>query len=1124
MSGFKRSLNLDIVLMPRRFLVIFCHFYLLCSAFAVFAVNDNVVRIFPDFSQFPCETYAWNKAKGDFKDVNVVPPLAKDGIKTSMRINAEFSGKGFQFYSITPLNGSIPGKCLKVTLWAKTTVPGYSWALKFKDAKGGEKFKGKKLEFPLKLKNTGWTKLSFNVPAAWPSPISISSIIGHNWNLKGRKGRGSLLIHGLTVVTDVSKVASDKLMSIDVKTGVERNVFTNNRKVSYFVSISSWLGGVRKGSLNWRVADVEGKKVLGRMVTLSIPGGLSRKIAFTPPKFGIYSMDVTLDIDGREPFRKKSGFSYIPAPHKYTRAEKLASPYGLNIHGGMLGVAYDAIAATGFVWIRDYAYQRDWMLRAKGNDGKYSGWPWYPKMDAKIKESGLLLMPCMMKWISDYTIKAGKNKPDSKWKRDLLHILMTFPDYPAWEIDNEYDLHYGRFEAKRGWRSYRRFHSDFAAALKFLYPDKLAVEQGNAGIYPERVKANVLSGAFKDIDVVNAHFYCGSNPPELAKKNFNTNGGDAPDRLVYDLLREFVKAADADGENRQAWITEFGWDTLSTHVVTEREQAAYLQRGYMLGLQAGIDKMFWYWNRDTKKKPSHFFDGCGIFNPKDEPKPASASMAALVHMLKAPVPVGMFELGPNSRGYIFRDRGKLVAAAFALRGDAPAPKATFQHGKLFDMYANPIAGKSVKLEITPAWIVGVSKRDDIYLQTAYDLDTPLFRNAVTGDSCRIALRVRNNRDSEINAKVKVTIPKGWRLVGKTPVIHVEPGKNAVFPIDVVVGGGDAAGADNSRVIIVVREPGVKKILSTEFKVVSPAGVRVSPLKGLPGETRLSAVIKNYSASVKTFIVTSSLPSTWSISPKSVVLKKMSPGEKRNVGFQLKWNGDYRGVSGAKLLVALSTGANVAESAIVPAFIKIPRVSKLKRDGKSSKWPVGSLIPGWMLGRTGDSPDASAEIGVGYVSDGLRFVFKVKGSKGKVGNPKRFWDYDCAEIFIDTKNDKIPRKGYAKRDHQFWICPMLATGTVYAGRWKRNSEISATRYDIKSIKGRSFKTSDGYVMEFTIPKSEISGFNPNLGGKFGLNVNLTIMGSGGKEEIFWPLSKADGVADNPAIWGTVELEK
>jgi len=64
------------------------------------------------------------------------------------------------------------------------------------------------------------------------------------------------------------------------------------------------------------------------------------------------------------------------------------------------------------------------------------------------------------------------------------------------------------------------------------------------------------------------------------------------------------------------------------------QEAAYLQRGYLMGLNAGLDKMFWYWNRDTKGEPNNFFDGCGVFSGKDEPKPAAVAYAAMAKMIK----------------------------------------------------------------------------------------------------------------------------------------------------------------------------------------------------------------------------------------------------------------------------------------------------------------------------------------------------------------------------------------------------------------------------------------------------------------------------------------------------------
>lgn len=160
--------------------------------------------------------------------------------------------------------------------------------------------------------------------------------------------------------------------------------------------------------------------------------------------------------------------------------------------------------------------------------------------------------------------------------------------------------------------------------------------------------------------------------------------------------------------------------------------------------------------------------------------------------------------------------------------------------------------------------------------------------------------------------------------------------------------------------------------------------------------------------------------------------------------------------------------------------------------------------------------------MGYSEKGLYIAAELKGSKAKVNDPKWFWAQDCLEIFLDSDNSKSKRK-YEPTDHQFWFCPLVEEKRVYAGRWKRHSEISATRYDLDGIDSFSKKTEDGFIIELFIPSSKINGFKGQAGEKIGMNLNFTIPKSTGNGEIFWPISKKMNISEEPWNWGTIELK-
>ena len=1097
-----------------------CVVILLCAAApSLFAAEGTVVShemIGPSARQWVASP--WTSASGRFGPVSDVPAELGDSVKTALEITIGYSGRGFQSYGVTPA-GAMPGQLRKLSIWAKAVQPGYSWLVSFKDANGNGIVDGKKLEWGLKTEPGKWTRSEFTIPAQWSQPVRVASLSGHNWSQQSAKADAVLRVCDFRVEVDISTAKdANSLVTVEAGTGVESNVFAGDEPARYLLTIDSWLGKEISGSLAYAIRDAEGAQLVRKESRISFNQTHEQPVEFSPPKRGVYEIAFDLKLSTGTEFSKRSRFACVPKPHEYTVQEKLASPYGLNIHGGAPGVAYKGIARMGFTWIRDYAYNKEWMVRARGEDGRYAGWPFYPGMDRNVLDSGLMLLPCLGGSIKS-GVKDGKLQPDRQWTSDLMHILISFPQYPAWELDNEYDYGNGREEAARGWSSYDAYHKVFGQAVKLLDGKTLAVQQGTAGVHPEWVRRGVRNGSLDNIDVVNGHFYCGVSAPELSTGSTNVGEEGAPPSMLFDDLRDFVEAANSDGKPRQTWITEFGWDTLVGHVVSEREQAAYLQRGYLLGLQAGLDKMFWYWHRDTKAKPTTFFDGCGVLDPRDEPKPAAAAIAALAHFLKHPKPVGTFDLGPGTFGHVFRDGDTLVACAFKLAKDGPRTVAEFPNGKLYGMYSDPLAPTKQELDVTPVWIVGIPETDPMYLQTAYELKSRQLVRAAAGDTLPVELRVRNNRKTALSAAFTVQAPEGWAAEPATQNVSVPAGSTQVFPVRVKLPPAEKAGTREVR--ITVAEGNLRKALTTTVMTVPAAEVTVQPLTGEPGRTKIQATVTSNSFQATSIVLTAEAPKSWKVQPDRVELKDIPSRQTRTVTFDVTWDTNWTKDEKARIAVLDSAGEKLAETGIIPGAIRIPRAGDMKLDGDLTDWPADSRVPDWALGKVGSA--AAAEVHMAYSDEGLHLAFKVGNSKVTVTDPKAFWSQDCVEVFIDTQNDKKERKGYSATDHQFWFCPMVQEKRAYAGQWKRGSEIAETLYDIPGVKSFCGRTADGYVMEILLPASRIKGFAAKAGRKLGLNLNISVPTQTGRNEISWPRPKGEEIFTRQHLWGVVELK-
>lgn len=1071
---------------------------------------QEVSRNIADLSAFPWKL-EWSTAKGSFKSVKDVPAGNNVDKKSSMAIHISFD-KGFSYYNISPVDKKIPGVLKKISVWGKKEgdIP---CIISFNVE---NQQKGKKYEWSPKLTEQ-WQEHNFNIPANWPK-VEKLGITSHNWSKQNDPHEGTIFLNNLQITTDMSSVKDKKsLVTVSASTGLPRNIFLYDQDIKYTINLGSWIGKPLKGKLDISVKDITGKKVYSKNEDITLGSALSKDLKFKPKKYGIYTTDILVKLEGQPDFKQTSRCAWIPEIAKSNPQEKRMSPWGLNIHGGIEGVAYNSIAKLGFCWIRDYAYTYGWLPRGY-NNGDWAGWPWYITMDNKIKESGLKVLPCMSNGINDFIKK--NPEPPNEWKDILMKFMMKFPEYDAFEPDNELDLHLPKELAADNYQSYGKYHKRYAEIIHFMKPDAWVTTQGTAGFKSHIVRQMIKEGYFKDIDVINGHYYTGIYPALTSQTNENTGQGNDVPQHFYDRLREFVEVADSDGKNRQSWITEFGWDTLAVKIVTEKEQAAYAQRGYTIGLIAGVDKMFWYWNLDTKKAPNTYFDGMGIFDPKDDPKPVAASIASMIHFLKLPKPVGSFEMGPNSFGHVFEDRGRLVALAFKVDKDKPGPTVEFKTGKLYDMYANPLNGRKHKLDIDPIWIDGISKDDPLVKETVYDLKSNWLVLCAAGDECVLQVAVNNTRKEAINADVKVTAPKGWKVTQDCPKIAVSPGKKEVFTLKVQVDPQAKAGTDVIDVQVTEKD-GVVKNMPTQVKVVPPATLSTIALTGEPGTCDLNFSMLNNSLKARNFKIKAVLPKSWKAVPEVLEIKDLAPKTSKDVSFKVTWNSDYSEKDKAEIKVFNQEETEITAVGIVPNARALPLAKNIKFDGDFSDWPASAKLPEWAIGKIGMPKDV--EIYTAYAPEGLYVGAKIAPSMVAGSNPKVFWSMDCLEVCIDSKNDKNKRDKYSATDHQFWIVPVVKENKAYLGRWKRNDEIKAIEYDIQGIKSFAKNIPNGYAMEVLIPAEKITGFKGQKGNKIGLSINLTAPGRTETITCYWPLPKTEGVIEKPYIWATSEMK-
>lgn len=1083
----------------------------------------------------------WSKAPGQVSITDERSPDLTNG--KSMRIEVHFSGKGFEWFSVKPPKPIwIPGEAKSVTVRYKVNSPGYTIALEFLDGWGRSEANGKQLSWTLPVKVIGqWQTETFIIPANWLRPIAISGLNIHNWDKQNEAAVLTVLIDQIDAQVDLS--------STDLQTGLPKSwkpnpdekderkrqpppvsplraelassatnhVFAGEKPIIVF-RMWDWLPQPKQGKVYLRVFDLVGNEVFSEERSIG-HSGFAEEV-FAPPlkRFGWYQAKATLTMDDGTNRSDQIAFAFIPPPRELTETEKLLSPYGLNVHGGRESLAIETFRKAGIVWFRDYAFGFETMKRARG-DGRFDGWPWYHQLLWRYQKAGAKLLACLQGAIKRPKNPPSEIGPDPNWRREVATIIAAFPQVTHWELDNEYDFprENRQTEEQIGWANYRAYHKAFAEIIDAIGGGTLvAVEQGQAGIFPDRIRLCVESGDFERIKVVNVHHYCGSDAPELNIANFNpAEGARQKASLFFDLLREAKRAAMSDRKQRQLWLTEFGWDTLAGFVVSPFEQAIYLQRGWLLSLAAGVDKVFWFYDFDSPE-PKQFFDGCGLLTADGQPKPALCALAALTHLLPTPRYIGDCNAGAGTQGFVFESDGKLVAVLWSVESDV-GPIVKFESGRLYDFFANPLDDRTQRLARAPIFAVGISRGDRWFKQTAYSLETPHLTVVAAGDSFPVRVQVRNNRDREINAIVRVIAPEGWSVDRAETTVKVPINSQAIADFNVTVSPEEPEGF--RELLIVAEEEGQRlKEMRAKVLVTKSVALKVSAIDGEPGQTKVKVQITNNSLRTITGVLRFRLPRSWQVVPNSVSVEELKPGETKAIEVDLTWTTEWQQGESAQVIFGTLERA-IASEFIVPPSLRIHRAPKVELDGKLDEWGERWAVPFWLLRSTFGEPNV--RLFLAWSSEGLYIAAEVRNSIVKVTDPRSFWTGDCIELFVDTRNDKRPRS-FEPGDHQFWFTPLIAQGRVYVGQWKRGNEIPETRYDLPEVKSAARKTDDGYIVEVLLPAKYLYGFKPQAGEKLGLNINLTVHSRQGVREVYWLRQKGSGILSSPHLWGIAEL--
>ena len=1098
------------------------------------------------------EEGGWPTTPGEFQVLDARPsdPAAPKDHK-ALRLICRYGAYSFGGWSANPKSRTLPGKVVKITGWSrKGNEDSWGMGMNFQDANTNS------FSYGIPAKSTNWEPFEFVIPETVNGkdpetgkqvkvpikfPIKLESISQNNWGDRNNpEAKERILdLYDLRVHTDMGEIPVDERpYEIGVTFPTTANCFYYKEEEPVVVlSIGSWLGEERTIRTKVEVESATGEKrpMLIPDVKVLDSASVRTRLPFTEP--GAYTLRLKATGFAKD-FEKETRYAVILHPPALTEKQKDDSAYGINVHGGAY-VGYEKFAKLGFVWVRDYAFNFLWMVRARG-DGKYAGWPWYPKIIKAAEDVGMRTLPCLMNAAPGRP--EDPDTPDNEWRRQIALIVSTFPQLTAFELDNEH-----------GWPTtdkYGEWHRVFAEIVKACRPDALSVQEGCGAIVPEGAKKHVLNGNFKDLKVLNGHRYAGMVGPEISRSNFNVADIAADEAKIYqrDLWRQWKINSELDGVKRQRWITEWGWDTRAGQIVSEWEQAAYMQREWVLALGNGIDKLFWYWYYDSDTPtPMNFFDGCGIFDRFRDPKPVAPAFAALRTFLPADMEyLGYANFGPNHMAHMLkRADGKLVAMAFQLY---PNEKATMMKPedrelvikdpkaeKIYDMFGAELKRSDKrKLDIAPTWYIGLDPNCEWLKQCPLDFcfESPFFVRNVSGEP--IPLHLLNFGKDGIEYRVE--LPKTMTDAGWV----VEPRD---YGYDVV--GPLGAKREESQFRVIGKNGGVEKVMYVDIDIITQAYAKSNVEQF---DRTFTVDVVNQSATNQVYELRANLPEGWEVSPASQRTKELEPSEIQKLTFTLLKSSaipatekvaipklEILNVSNPKM-----EGMVIDYAPIVPRAWTLRRVKKgqIKIDGQPGEWAKDAdryQLPNWMLGPKGDKE--TSRIYMAYDDDGLYMMFDLDDSQCKTSDPNSFWRAaDCLEFQFGSNGDFTPDQKWSLDDHQFWFCPMPLENRVFSGFWPncegQKSPVTDNKMGITPEQGITSALSvvkdkagdvTGYRMEIFISKDRIHGWNPKKGNFVKMMFTIAVQGLRDPREVYWPSPKrGDMAVKKPYMWSRVLL--
>ncbi|WP_419874781.1 glycosyl hydrolase [Candidatus Pristimantibacillus sp. PTI5] len=376
-------------------------------------------------------------------------------------------------------------------------------------------------------------------------------------------------------------------------------------------------------TLAWQTYDAWGEP--GPSGNTAVSGGKHR-LEVPVPSDGYYRLKVTSFRSGVMQKTQETTFATVPA---FDLAAVTASPFGVQTHFAhswnreMLPLVKYAGAKS----VRDAMFWSEIELKK----GIYSYNPKFTLYMEGLLENSIdpLMTFAFSNQYYDNFQTPYSPEAHAAYANYTKSVLNRFGSQIKWgEMWNEFNLSsFGGNgpAASRAEVYYELLKAGYTGA-KEVNPALNVVGGATAGIPTEWLEDLFQLGGLNYMDTLSVHPY---------------RYPDTPEGLLNEVaaLNQLVRTYN-NGLTKPIWFTEIGWPTqLDPRGVDEKTQAAYLIRTYVLGMAAGVEKIFWYDLMDDgtdKKYNEHNFgiirnsgDPLGAYTPK----PGYVALATVARQL-----------------------------------------------------------------------------------------------------------------------------------------------------------------------------------------------------------------------------------------------------------------------------------------------------------------------------------------------------------------------------------------------------------------------------------------------------------------------------------------------------------